>query len=54
MTIQQLIDRLIETGDEAYRNQATVKVVGVNDEEDLDEFNVKDGVNCVELRTELD
>ena len=53
MTIQELIDRLMESGDEKFRKTATISIADVGGdliEDDLDVFNVKNSVKCVGIR----
>ena len=53
MTIQELIDRLMESGDEKFRKTATISIADVGGDliaDDLDVFNVKNSVKCVEIR----
>lgn len=53
MTIQELIDRLMESGDEKFRKTATIGIADVGGsviENDLDVFDVKNAVNHVEIR----
>ena len=55
MTVNQLIDRLKESGDEKFRNQAVVRIVstrGFKLEDNIEVFNVKDGINNVDIMVE--
>lgn len=53
MTIQELIDRLMESGDENFRKAASIKISDVSGsviDDNLSVFDVKDAANCVEIR----
>lgn len=53
MTIQELIDRLMESGDEKFRKTATISIADIGGgviENNLDVFDVKNSVKCVEIR----
>ena len=56
MTVNQLIERLKESGDEKFRNQAVVRIVSTGGfklyEDDIEVFNVKDGINNVDIMVE--
>ena len=52
MTINQLIQRLIKSGDEKWRDSAQIRVLDGKEDilgDDLDVFDVKDGVNSVDI-----
>ena len=52
MTIQELIDRLNEAGDEKWRNMAEVRILNHRGDvlgDELDVFDVKDGVKSVDI-----
>lgn len=52
MTINELIKRLEEFGDEKYRDNANVRILGANGEvivSELNAFDVKDGVKSVDF-----
>jgi hypothetical protein len=52
MTINELIQRLQECGDEKFRDTAKVRIIDNSGDvvgEDLDVFDVKDGANSVDI-----
>ncbi len=52
MTINQLIERLRESGDEHWRNTAQIRILDMKGNlvsEELDVFDVKDGVKSVDI-----
>lgn len=52
MTINQLIQRLSESGDEKWRENAQIRILNSRGDilsEELDLFDVKDGVNSVDI-----
>lgn len=52
MTINQLIKRLSESGDEKWRENAQIRILDVKGNlvsEELDVFDVKDGANSVDI-----
>lgn len=52
MTIQELIDRLNEAGDEKWRSVAEVRILNHRGDvlgDELDVFDVKDGVKSVDI-----
>lgn len=52
MTINQLMERLSESGDEKWRNTARIRILDCRGNvlgENLDVFDVKDGVNSVDI-----
>ena len=52
MTINELIQRLHECGDEKFRNSAVVRILDKEDhvlESNLNLLDVKDGVNSVDI-----
>ena len=52
MTINELIQRLQECGDEKFRDTAKVRIIYSNGDvavDDLDAFDVKDGVQSVDI-----
>ena len=52
MTINQLMERLSESGDEKWRNTAGIRILDCRGNvlgENLDVFDVKDGVNSVDI-----
>lgn len=52
MTINELIQRLQECGDEKFRDIAKVRIIDNSGDvvgEDLDVFDVKDGVKSVDI-----
>ena len=56
MTINQLIERLVESGDEKWRDTAEVKVLDENGriiDDNIDVFNVKDGNNSIDIYIDL-
>ncbi len=54
MTINQLIQRLSESGDEKWRETAQIRILDSRGNvlgEELDLFDVKDGVNSIDIHT---
>lgn len=52
MTINQLIQRLSESGDEKWRENAQIRILNSRGDilsEELDLFDVKDGANSVDI-----
>ena len=52
MTINELIQRLQECGDEKFRDSAKVRIINASGdviEDNIDEFDVKDGANSVDI-----
>ena len=58
MTVNELIERLKETGDDKFRDAAKVAIVknldGLLLSDDIDPFNIKVGVNVVNIGIDPD